>query len=720
VRRPINDSLVLLLFFISGFSGLIYQVAWARLLEHVFGVTTFATSAVLGAYFGGLALGGWIGGAIADRRPGLRTYGLVEIALGVAALAVPGLLAALTEVYRWAHALAAEQMAALVAIRFLASFMALLVPTSLMGMALPILVRTLVARDDHLARQLPRLYGWNTFGSVLGALLTGYVFIGFFGLGWTMTIAVVLNLVAGGTAVRVARGEVRLADRRPREPASSRDDAIAGPIRGRQRVALAVTFCSGFAALGYEVAWFRVLAALSDHRAHTFSAVVAVVLLGIGIGSFTTGLLNRRREHPARMLAHVQLGLGSLGFLWLPLIVALSSVGAALAGGMTSSQGKADVPMVVALMVTLPPCMLMGIASPLAVQLYTEGREDLGRSVGWVYAFNLVGAMLGSVLTGFFVLPLLGAQHTLFALSTLNLVAAVLCLLPLPSRLSAGFALPMAGGAFIGVVLVSALAPRELFEALFSRAYPGTTILESYEDIEAAVTVARRGDRMSMYINGAHQANDDPEMIRLHRLLGLVPALIHPDLRDAVVIGMGGGATSGQIAALVKEHLTIVELSPSVVTAARAFARHNQDVVASPRTRVIIADGRNFLALNDDRYDLIAADTISPLHAHSGQLYSRDYYRLMASRLRERGLVLQWVDDSLKDHEQGIIMRTFVRAFPHVTMWQKDGRLLLGSNEPIAIDRAAMETRLTSEARDGLVQQGIASLDEFHDRLHAD
>lgn len=711
-QRPGFERLVLVLFLASGFSGLIYQVAWARLLEHIFGVTTFATSAVLGAYFGGLALGGWVGGAIADRRSGLRTYGFVEIALGVSAAAVPSLLAALPHVYRGLYPLVAEHTPTLVAARFLLSFAALLVPTSLMGMALPILVRALAERDHEIGEKLPSLYGWNTIGSVLGALFTGYVLIGFFGLGWTLTVAVALNVGIGMIAIWMSRDPSASTRHEAPERPSLRAHAESSVLRGPQRAALAVTFCSGFAALGYEVVWLRVLSALSDHRTHTFSAVVAVVLLGIGLGSFAARVINRRGGHSARQLSAIQAGLGLFGVLWLPLIVALSGAGAALAGGETTSQGKVDVPMVVALLLTLAPCALMGIAFPLAVQVYTEGREDLGRSVGSVYALNVVGAMLGSVLTGFFILPALGAQHALSALSTLNFLAAALCLSPSVP----GFRrvpLLAAGTAMVVAVGLTAYAPGGLFETLFSQAYPGMTILESHEDIEAAVTVARRGPRTSMYINGAHQANDDPEMIRLHRLLGLVPALVHPKLNDALVIGMGGGATSGQIAALIERQLTIVELSPSVVEAARTFAPHNQQVLDSQRVRVIIADGRNFLLLNDDRYDLIAADTISPLHAHSGQLYSRDYYELMASRLRDGGFVLQWVDESLQEHEQRIIMRTFVRALTHVIMWNKGGRLLLGSNQPIVIDRDRIVERLTAEAADGLALQGIADINQF-------
>ena len=198
-------TIVLAIFFASGFSALVYQVVWVEMLDKVFGVTTFAASAVLGAYFAGLALGGYLGGTLGTRRNGLRLYGVIEIALGLTASIVPYLLARLTDVYRDIYPLVADRPFLLIPGRFLLALVVLVVPTTLIGMALPVLVRTLTTQSEGVGQKLPRLYGWNTFGSVLGALLTGFLLIGFLGLRQTMYIAVAINMGAGAIALWAAR-----------------------------------------------------------------------------------------------------------------------------------------------------------------------------------------------------------------------------------------------------------------------------------------------------------------------------------------------------------------------------------------------------------------------------------------------------------------------------------------------------------------------------------
>ncbi len=701
-------TIVLAVFFASGFSALVYQVVWIEMLDKVFGVTTFAASAVLGAYFGGLALGGYFGGLLVARRNGLRLYGVIEIALGLTAAVVPSLLAQLTDAYRALYPYMGDRQIILIPVRFLLSGVVLLVPATFIGMALPVLVRTLASRYEEIGQRLPRLYAWNTFGSVLGALLTGYILVGFLGLRKTNDIAVVINIAAGLVALFASQFMSDL-DRGSGSDSSGASTPGKALESGWRKTALAVTFCSGFAALGYEVAWFRVLGLMSDHRTHTFSAIVALVLLGIAAGSLASGRLSRRSFEPSAALAAVLLGLGVAGFLWLPLATGLSSALAAALAAFVPAPTRSGVPFAVALAATLLPCLLMGMSFPLAVQVYTRHSREVGEGVGRMYALNLIGAMLGSVVTGFVLLPVLGAQLSLFLLAFICFLAAAL----LHYRAGrAGHVRGIAGVAALATAIV-AFGPADLFEELFARVYPHARILESHEDIEATVTLAQHDSRRVMYINGAHQADDSPSMIGVHRLIGLVPCLVHGDVQQALVIGMGGGTTAGEVARCSLD-TTIVEISPGVVRAARAFGIHNRNIADSPRAQTIIADGRNFLLVSDRKFDLITADTIRPVNAQSSNLYSRDYFGLMASRLKEHGIVFQWIDVSLRDHEEGILMRTFVSAFPHVAMCELGGnKFLLGSNERLAVDAPSIRARLTPAVLDDLAAAGVANAETF-------
>jgi spermidine synthase len=702
------QTIVLAVFFASGFSALLYQVVWVEMLEEVFGVTTLAASAVLGSYFGGLALGGLLGGRLFTKIDGLRLYGVIEIVLGAAALSLPLLLAQLTDAYRALHPYLADRQLLLWSARFLLSLAVLVAPVTLIGMALPVLVRVLTTRDEEIGRQLPRLYGWNTFGSVLGSLLTGYVLIGLFGLRQTMYLAIATNFVVGIIALWVSRSRSTHVEP-AREPSELRPTR-QGHDAAWRTTALAATFCSGFAALGYEVAWFRVLGLMSDHRAHTFSAIVALVLLGIGVGSFLMVKFHRRAYEPATMLAGVLVGLGLLGMSWLPLVTGLSGVLATAAAMFAPVPERSDVPFAVAIIVTFLPCLLMGMNFPLAVQLYTKWSGRVGESVGRMYALNLIGAMLGSIVTGFVLLPLLGAQLTLSALSLIFLAAAALV------HYQAGHksrSYGVAGVAACATIVVGAV-PAGALDALFVRVHPHARIVESYEDIEATVTVAERGSTRIMYINGAHQADDSPWTIGVHRLIGLIPCLVHGSVQDALVIGIGGGTTAGEVARCASGRTTIVEISPGVVRAARSFAALNRNIADSSRAEMIVADGRNHLLVADRRYDVMTADTIRPVHAQSSNLYSYDYYRLMRSRLKTNGIVFQWIDTSLRDHEEAILKRTFVRAFPHVAMSDAGGNtFLIGSSDPLSLDARTLRPRITPAVIDDLARTGVSTPEAF-------
>jgi spermidine synthase len=473
---------------------------------------------------------------------------------------------------------------------------------------------------------------------------------------------------------------------------------------------MVATFCSGLASLGYEVAWFRVLTLLSDHRAHTFSAIVAIVLLGIGAGSLAMVRLKRRGIDPAMTLAAVLFALGAAGLLWLPVVTGLSSVLGGVLAAFSPTPSRSGVPLAVALLVTFVPCVLMGMSFPLAVQVYTRRSRDLGQSVGRMYAVNLIGATAGSVLAGFLLLPMLGAHRTLAVLALACCGAAAL-MLHRGGRRGQAF---LASGILVAATSLVLVVPGNLLDALFAELYPRARVLASHEDVEATVTLARHDDVTVMYINGAHQADNSPATLQVHRLIGSIPCLVHPGVQDALVVGMGGGTTSGAIARCVSRSLTIVEISPGVVEAARTFHVENANIADSHNAEIVVADGRNYLLLTDRRFDLVTADTIRPIHAHSGNLYSRDYYLLMASRLKENGIVLQWIDLSLRDHEERILMRTFASAFPHVAMCEPAGsRFLLASLQPLTIDAGSIARRMTTGVGGDLGDAGVPSADAF-------
>jgi len=703
--------IVLGIFFLSGFSGLVYQVVWVKTLTRSFGVTAFAVSAVLGAFFGGLALGSYLGGKLSDRRTDtLRLYGWLEIVIGLYALTLPFLFNSFTPIYRAIYPAIENSPALITAARFGLSVLLLILPTTLMGATLPLLVRGLITEQEKFAPRLSRLYAFNTFGAVIGTLGTGYLLIGLFGLQTTTRIAVLGNLIAGTVALTLAAKT-----HTSNYPTAQLPDHSTIQPRGYSTThlaTLAVMFLSGFAALGYEVIWTRVFSVISDHSVYAFSAIVAVVLIGIALGSEWIGRNEDRFADPAQALALVEAALGLSAILSLPAVAVVARIFPTIetSFGPARMNGNPVFFFLVVLAVIIVPGLCMGATFPLAAQIYARRSDRLGAKVGEVYAFNTIGATFGSIIVGFVLLPSFGAQRSMLMAALLNLIAALLLMgIGKQRRRVIG-----TGTAAIVMAASTLLAPNDLYRWLFASQYPAQTIVANFEDVEMTVTVTAYNDHNYIFLNGHHQAETLPLTLGLHRFIGHLPALVGGEPERALVIGLGGGATSGAVAAHTQDRVDIVELSAGMVEAAKTFAPHNGDVIEDPRANMIVADGRNFLLLTDDKYDLITADIIPPLHAYSSLLYSFEYYQLLLTHLTDGGLVSQWLDRRLEPHEQDILARTFAQAFPHSVVWQKgDYMILLGSNQPIEIDPIAIESRFTPQVAADLTPLGLADAQSF-------
>ncbi len=383
----------------------------------------------------------------------------------------------------------------------------------------------------------------------------------------------------------------------------------------------------------------------------------------------------------------------------------------------------------------VPPMFLSGMTFPVASLLYTggdgtpsgtpdggDGRRDgdSSRRVGTLYAANVVGAILGSTLAGFVLLPQLASQRSLVLLSVGSVLAGALVLWAAPRRslgLLARGALTIAGGA---VLLWATRVTPDMYERLQPARFPGKEVVWYREGLESTVTVVRdpADGFITLYTNARGQARDEGPLVAFHRLLGHWPMLLHPRPERALIVGIGGGATSGAVAVHPGVHLDAVELSDAVIDAARLFGHVNHEFYSLPNVDLVQNDARNHLLLSGRRYSVISGDAIRPNDAGAATLYSLEYYQLCAAALEEDGLMTQWLPP-FSDYQYKLILRTFLAAFPHATLWQ-DGDLLIGSKSPITVDRAALEARLRHpQVREDLAGAGIGGADEFLRRFNA-
>ena len=697
---------MLALLFGSGFSALVYQVLWLRLLGLVFGVTVHAASTVLAAFMGGLAIGSVVAGRLADRVTSpLRWFGLVEILVGISALCTPWLLDGLESVYRLVYSDVSGSGTALTSLRFAGSLAALIVPTTLMGATMPLAVRAATFSPARFGMRVGLLYAANTTGALAGALITGYYLVSSIGIARSFQLAAAVNVVIGLTALLWPRQHAGL-------PAAAAEGSVQSgmvPSPAERRGVLLVCAVSGFVGLALEVVWFRSLVMFLAATTYVFTIVLAIVLGGIAAGSaMVTPTLRRNRDWIAR-LAVFQVA------------IAIAAVASLAAQVWTYSRGwRTSAVLQGSALSVLPTMLLMGAAFPIALQCWTvRGDGTLARAgarVGRFYMTNLLGAIAGAVAAGFVLIPRLGARGSLIAVASLSLLSGLVLLaliFPRRRRFAAGVAV-----ASIVIFITVAASLSDPLSAGLARRYGNERMLWREEGQQATVTVQQGPEHRALYLDGLHQTNDSAGMVAMHGQIGSLGMAVHPRPEDALVIGLGGGATAGAVARFAAASVDVVELSPSVVRGADWFRHANGDVLRRPNVQLRVDDGRNYLLLTPRRYDVITADIIQPFHAGAGNLYSLEYYQLARRTLREGGLMVQWIGHRPEEQYKHIA-RTFLAAFPQTTAWA-GGTLLLGSLEPLRLSRAAYEARL-ADPSDGpaLTAAGLGSFEALLSQFSA-
>ncbi len=714
--RPWLLPVLLLLFFASGAAGLVYQVLWTRQLGLVFGVTVYAASTVWASYMAGLALGSYVAGRIGDRaRRPLFWFALAETGIGLSALATPVVLEWLQTVYPAVFRAAPDSLAIVTFVRLSASLAVLVVPTSLMGATLPLVVKSALVRGGDFGSRVSLLYGTNTAGAIAGTLLAGLYLIPEFGLSRSFVTAAAVNVGVGALAAlaALAIGPARPAPSEPRTAAAPSAGAASADEASPavRRLVLIVFAVSGFATLALEVVWFRVIVLLVRPTVYGFAVLLATVLFGIAVGSWAVTPLMRRRRGWVATLAALELAMAFAvlySFVFLTHVPALARWAEPFVSRLFPAY--LAYPIVAAVPAILPAALLMGLAFPVGLRVYagadTATSGHAAGRIGTFYAWNVCGAILGSLAAGFVMLPALGSRASLIAVAAIILVSGLALLVTRPGRV-ARLAVP---AVLIVAFAAASLRVADPFVEVNRVRYPDRTIVWHEEAVQGTVAVQRGpGRELGLYLEGNHQASDTPSMVYVHRRIAHLPLVLHRDPATALVVGLGGGATAGAAAIHHGVDVDVVELSGAVARAARYFEAVNHQVLDRPNVRLRVDDGRNYLLTTDRRYDVVTADLILPIYAGSNNVYSAGYFSLVRRALRPGGLALQWVAGT--EAEYKIIMRTFLSVFPHATLWV-DGSLMVGSTEPLRLSEAdfARKAAMPGNAQ-ALAELGIADFE---------
>lgn len=724
-RRPAARGFVLLLFFATGLSALVYQVIWLRILATVFGSTTYATATVLAAFMGGLALGSYVFGKMADRaaRP-LMLYGLLEIGVGAFALVFPSLMRGYDGLHVFLQQKTSLSFYTYSLVRFVACSLILIIPTTMMGGTFPIISRYYVRNYSSFTSNVSLLYGLNTLGAFVGVVLAGFFLIEEIGILKTSWLAVSVNFCVGIAAVLMQLASSRAgAGSSAREtPPDGGEIPDADPVAERLgetgrtsygRVILLVVFLSGLASLAYEVIWTRTLIFILDSFVYSFSIMLGTFLTGIAVGSLVLSALagKVRRGHFVLGVLFVLIGFSALATI--PFFAELTAWKKAYLDSLSENVAfDAPAPwakyvlfkFMVSSLIMAVPTLLMGAAFPLALRLYTTTLTAIGKKIGTVYASNTVGAILGSFVAGFVLIPFLGLRNALILVTGVSVFTGMLLFFthrPWPASRRLVWCLVPAV-LFAAAVFV---LPTDVYQKIFQKAQKDFELVYYDEDPTATVTAHKRGERVIININGLNVAGTGFNFLTTQKMQAHLALLLHPGVERALQIGFGSGGTCYSVSLHESiRDIDCVELCEGVIKAASYFLPSNHEVLKNPKVHLTIEDARNFVMATTHRYDLILSDSVHPTYAGNGTLYSKDYFALCKKILKPGGFVSFWLPDYLlSPTDYKTIIKTFQSEFPYVMIWYVNNAIeaytiVIGKTEPIEIDLKRLREKLEQPA----------------------
>jgi spermidine synthase len=698
-------------------AALVYQTAWQRMLRLIFGASTSASAAVIAIFLGGLGVGGaWLGKRAERARQPLSYYGTLEAGVAICAAISPFIVQLVERAYFASGGSARLGIVSATLLRLVLAVVVMGPAVVLMGGTLPAAARSVESNDDRARGRVALLYATNTAGAVVGALLGTFLLFELLGTRLTMLFAALINLLVAMTARAIGRN----ADPVPVAETAATSATSADSVTPKRDpiFVYAMAGVVGFAFVGLELVWYRMLGPVLGGSSFTFGLILAVALAGIGVGS----LLYTLRSHDVPVQPQLLAATLALEALCVAIPFALGDR-IAMFAAYTRPMAAMGFPALVvswtaiSALVVFPTSVVAGYQFPVLIALLGQGRDRVARQLGLTYAFNTLGSIVGALLVGLVIIPRLGAltswRWVVIGLAVLAVVALGFALhrqRPRPivsATLAAGCALssvlclgaegPTAAwrhapiGA--GRATISGLDRNGLKAWQVARA---ETLLWERDGVESSVAIDT-ADGLSFIVNGKSDGSvvDDRGT---QGGFGLLLSLLHPNPRAAFIVGLGTGMTAGFMAAVPgMQRVDVAELEPAILQLAKDAAAVNADVPKRSNLHVYVEDGREFLLTSKDKYDLIASEPSNPYRAGIASLFTQEFYEAAATRLNPGGLFGQWVQGYEIDIQTlRSVMRTLRQVFSHVELWhtQTDDLMLIASKGPRTYDADRIRRRM--------------------------
>jgi spermidine synthase len=702
---------LLILFAGSGCSALIYEIVWYQLLQLVIGSTAISLGVLLATFMGGLCIGSLaLPRYLARRAPmhPLRAYGLIELGIGAFGVLELALMPLVDTVYA---AAVAHGMPSILFRAFICAI-CLLPPTILMGASLPAIAQWIRSTPRGVS-WLGLLYGGNTAGAVFGCLLAGFFLL-------RVTDMLTTTLVAAGINVVVALFSLSLSKRTPRQAEAMQpvDEPKRPPASGNLWPVYLTIAISGATALGAEVVWTRLMGLMLGATVYTFSIILAIFLIGLGIGSWV-GSIAARGAKPTLALGMCQLFLVA-AIAWTAFMIAKSVPWWPVNPLLSSDPWYTfQIDMVRVIWAILPPALLWGASFPLALAAAAGPEDDSAGLVGRIYAANTFGAILGALVFTLILIPSIGTQGAEQTLIVLAAIGGLVVLAPLVWRHKhpAGAVALLASivAAFYLASTASAV-PGELiaYGRRLLTSVGRSKILYTGEGINSSIAISRWDDgAIQFHVSGKVEASTESYDMRLQRLLGHMPALFHPNPKSVLIVGFGAGVTAGSfVVHPTIQRIAICEMEPLIPpTATQYFGEQNYHVKNDPRTQIYYDDARHFVLTTPEKFDIITSDPIHPWVKGSATLYSKEYFELVKEHLNPGGIVTQWVPLYESDAETvKSEIATFFDVFPGGSVWANELNgsgydvYLLGQKDPAPVNIDQIQARLNSPGYERVAQ----------------
>ncbi len=735
------------LFLASGATSLVYETIWERQLHLIFGTSQVAVSTVLAAFMTGLALGGFGGARWADRisRP-IRAYALLEAFIGLYALAFPWLVDLVKPVYMGFYHWADPTPAAFGTFQFVLLGAMLLPPTFCMGMTLPLLSRFATTTSEESGARIGRLYGANTIGAVMGTGLAGFYLLPTIGLQLTTAVTAAANVLLCLAALALSNSVDRLGT----QPSEPEVDATGWSLSTLGFVAM----LAGFSSLLYEVAWFRLMALILGASAYAFSVMLFSFLLGIGSGGWLGGGLADRlyaRGGVKRVLfalAGLQAGIALLTWSAMYLYKELPWLFVVVYDTMSASSlllwaGK----LFLAMLVMVPPAMLMGVAFPLLVRAAAGEQLALGKPVGRLYGWNTVGAILGAGLGGLLFLPWLFVQGTVLLAISMNVLLAVLLYFRAAKGDAQRIPKALAGGLILASVVHLGAAPWNPLQmtagtykyvynmdirtrdAVYKSTVAPYELMYYAEGLSSVVTVAKNKKTGDVWLanNGKIDASSKADM-PTQVLVSHMPYFYRPQSETVMMLGLAAGYSAGAAALHTSPKvIDLVEIEERIIEASHFFDDWNNQPLEDPRVVMKVNDARNHLNLTPDgHYDLIVAEPSNPWLTGVSNLFTREYFEMGKRKLKRGGIWSQWIQIyGMDTADLRSLLGTFSDTYPYVHLYStiSDADLVLvGSEEPLDMNLAKFQAQIDSnpKLKASLLEIGIDSATDILARYRLD